>query len=214
MAAATYIYVPGQNSGSLIDQSTAMYGALLAAITVISFVFIMAVADLRSWYVPVSVLVYLFDNLIFCDLRYYNLSGIMAEVDRIAASAEKSYCDDEIKDFLKAYLEIRGNAVDRSHAKALGSKKRTKGFRSVNSSNFSNSSKSIENIPSVQHRLTSPSIATCATISQVMPTSSSTKDYHTETPTSKSEFIAMTPESSTKNLLTTTAKSYMVCDKV
>ena len=55
MAAASYVYEAGKNtnisSAELIDQSTAMYGALLASIVVVSFVFILAVADLRSWYV-------------------------------------------------------------------------------------------------------------------------------------------------------------------
>ena len=134
----------------------------------------------------------------------------MAEVDRIAASAEKSYCDDEIKDFLVAYLEIRGHATDRTHAKALGLRMKSRGSRSGNSSNFSVSNKSFENVPSVQHRLASTSAITCATISEVMP--NSTKDCHTETLTQKSEL--MTPESSCKNLLTKAVKSHMVCEKV
>ena len=58
MAAASYVYVPGKNmdisATELIDQSTAMYGALLASIVVVSFVFILAVADLRTWYETIS----------------------------------------------------------------------------------------------------------------------------------------------------------------
>jgi hypothetical protein len=55
MAAESYYFKlnahKNQSPSSVIEPMTAMYGALLASAIVVSFVLLLAVADLRSWYV-------------------------------------------------------------------------------------------------------------------------------------------------------------------
>lgn len=105
MAAASYVYDPTINSNSSanesssIDQSTAFFSALTSAITVVSLVFLLVIADLRSW--------------------HFNLSGIMSALDTVANKLYEENKNEESDDFLHIYLDIRYNALDKEHAKCI-----------------------------------------------------------------------------------------------
>lgn len=104
MAAASYVYDPAINSNSAnerssIDQSTAFFSALTSAIIVVSLVFLLVIADLRSW--------------------YFNLSGIMSALDVVADKIREENKNEASDGFLHTYLDIRYNALDKEHAKHI-----------------------------------------------------------------------------------------------
>lgn len=103
MAAASFVYksdgIENNKQGSYVGQQAAMFSALAGASILISFVLMLTIADLRSW--------------------YYNLSGIMYELDRVAMKHIAENNQEAFLEFIHFYLEIRREAIDQDHAKEM-----------------------------------------------------------------------------------------------
>ena len=70
----------------------------------------------------------------------------MSEVDKIAAMVKKSDNPEDIKEFLNDYLEIRGNATDKDHAKKMIDKRRSLSGSGSGQSHMSQNEKFSKNI--------------------------------------------------------------------
>ena len=120
MAAATFKYEAGKadhSSHLLVSVDTAVSGALIGAALFLSFVFVIAVSDLRVW--------------------YYNLSKMFFELDAMIEDALLEPSVEKRAEFLAAYNKFR---QDEANDKAINE------FRLM-SRNFSKSKvKSNENL--------------------------------------------------------------------
>ena len=95
MAAATFKYEAGRTANSgylLVSVGTAVIGALIGTALFLSFVFIIAVSDLRVW--------------------YYNLSKMFYELDSILEIALLEPSMDKRAAFLAAYTKFRQNEAN------------------------------------------------------------------------------------------------------
>ena len=90
MAAATFKYEAGGITRSdvvLVDMTTAVMGALIAAAIFLSFVFVVTVSDLRVW--------------------YHNLSKLFFELDTLIEDALLEPSEEKRVEFLAAYVKFR-----------------------------------------------------------------------------------------------------------
>ena len=95
MVAATFKHDAGKASRSaylLVDVNTAVMGALIGAAVFLSFVFVIAVSDLRVW--------------------YHNLSKMFFELDALIEDALLETSDEKRAEFLAAYIKFRDAEVN------------------------------------------------------------------------------------------------------
>ena len=91
MAAATFKYEAGKAEDSqhfLVSVQLAVMVALIASVLFISFVFVIAVSDLRIW--------------------YHNASRILFELDNVLEPALREESKEKRLEFLEAYAKFRG----------------------------------------------------------------------------------------------------------
>ena len=91
MAAATFKYEAGKAANShhfLVSVQLAVMVALIASVLFISFVFVIAVSDLRIW--------------------YHNASRILFELDNVLEPALREESKEKRIEFLEAYAKFRG----------------------------------------------------------------------------------------------------------